>query len=186
MKLKRIVMLGMIVLGAAAIAGAGAMSVSAQSHEFIASKTGKTKSTGGVQRFKTNSGTIECSKVTGSGEITATHSTTHKEVLNFQECTGFGKLLVISPAHFEYNANGPAKLESQVTITSASLPCEILIEPQTVESLAYETTSGDLKSKASITHVKILGTGEICGGEAEASYGGTIQAELEGGTLEWK
>jgi hypothetical protein len=184
--MKRIMLLGMVLLAVAAIVGVGAMSVSAQSHEFIASTLGKTKSSGTGQRFKISSGTIECGKVTGSGEITALKTTTHKETLTFTECTGFGKVLSISPAHFEFNANGPAKLENEVVIKSGSLNCEILIEPQTVESLGYETTSGDLKSKASITHVKIAGTGEICGGEAEASYGGTIVAELEGGTLEWK
>ena len=179
-------MAGAVLLSAAAIAGVFAMTVSAQSHEFIASKTGKTKSTGSAQRFKLSSGTIECAKVTGSGSVTSLTSTTHKEVLDFAECSGFGKILTISAAYFEFNANGPAKLEKQITIKSAGLSCEILIEPQTVESLSYETTSGELKSKASIPNIDIIGTGGECGGEAEASYNGTIQAELEGGTLEWK
>jgi hypothetical protein len=186
MKLKRMMMLGMVLVGASAIAGAGAMSVSAQSHEFIANKTGKTKGKGETQYFKTSSGTIECKKVTGSGEITSLKSATHKEVLQFEECTGFGKLLEISPAYFEFNADGPATLEKRVTIKSEALTCQIRIEPQTVESLGYENASGDLKSNASITNVKIAGTGGLCGGAGEASYSGTIQAELEGGKLEWK
>jgi hypothetical protein len=186
--MKRTMMLGMILLAALAIAGAGAMSVSAQSHEFIASKTGKTKGSGGtgMQVFKTSAGAIECSTVTGTGEITVLKSTTHKETLAFSNCTGFGTKVTITPAHFLFNANGPATLENEIEIHPAGLSCEMIVEPQTVESLGYEGSSGKLKSEASISKIKAKGTGGVCGGNTEATYSGTIVAELEGGTLEWK
>lgn len=185
--MKRITMLGLAALAVLAIGGANAISVSASGHEFGASKSGKTVSHGLTeQRFKTGAGTIECASVNGSGEIASGKSATHKEELVFGECTGFGKNLNVSPAYFEYNANGPAKLEREVKVSGTGLGCEVLIEPQTVESLSYETVSGKLKSKASINKVKATGTGGMCGGVTEASYTGTIEAELEGGTLEWK
>ncbi len=185
--MKRTMMLGMILLAALAIAGAGAMSVSAQSHEFVANKTGKTKGKGsGAQVFRTGTALIECSTATGTGEITALKSTTHKEVLTFSGCTGFGKKVTVSPAHFVFNANGPATLENEVEIHPEGLSCEVVVEPQTVESLGYETSSGKLKSEATITKVQAKGTGGVCGGVTEATYSGTIIAELEGGTLEWK
>ncbi|HTU80468.1 MAG TPA: hypothetical protein VMF09_17095 [Solirubrobacteraceae bacterium] len=185
--MKRITMLAMAMLGVLVIGGAGAGSVSAQSHEFIANKTGKTKSAGTTaQIFKTGSGTVECTTVTGTGEIAAGKTTTHKEVLTFSGCTGFGGKATVSAAHFEYNANGPAKLEKEVTIKPEGLSCEMVIEPQTVESLSYENDSGKLKSAASISKIKAKGTGGVCGGSTEATYGGTIVGELEGGTLEWK
>jgi hypothetical protein len=185
--MKRTTMLGMVILAALAIGGANAISVSASGHEFIASKTGKTKSKStNSQIFSTTAGTIECLKASGTGEITALTSATHKETITYSECSGLGKKLTVSAAAFEFNANGPAKLESQVVIKGPGLGCEILIEPQTDESLGYETVSGDLKSKASISSIKIIGTGGLCGGDSEASYSGTIKGELEGGTLEWK
>ncbi len=177
----------MLIIVALAVGGANAISVSASGHEFIASKTGKTKSKAtNTQIFNIPSGTIECSKAAGTGEITALASTTHKEAITYSECYGLGKDLTVSTAYFEFNANGPAKLEKQVVVKGAGLGCEMLIEPQTVESLTYETVSGDLKSKASISTIKIIGTGGLCGGDSEASYSGTIKGELEGGTLEWK
>ncbi len=181
-------MLGMAILATLAIGGANAISVSASGHEFIASKTGKTKSKGNSdpQIFSTPAGTIECLKASGTGEITALTSETHKETITYSECSGLGKSLTVSAAAFEFNANGPAKLEKQVVIKGPGLGCEILIEPQTDSSLGYETVSGDLKSKASISSIKIIGTGGLCGGDSEASYSGTIKGELEGGTLEWK
>jgi hypothetical protein len=186
--MKRIAMLGMALLAVVAIGGANAISVSASGHEFGASTSGKTVGHGtSMQRFKTSAGTIECETVTGSGTISAGKAATHKEVLDFGECTGFGKPISVSPADFEFNANGPAKLEKEVKVTSPTLGCELIIEAQTVESLSYETASGGkLVSKASIGKVKAKGTGGVCGGATEASYTGTIEAELEGGTLEWK
>ena len=184
--MKRIIMAGMVLLTASAIAGAGAISVSASGHEFVASTTGKTKSSGFTQTFTANGNVIECLKASGSGTITATKSTTHKGTITYGECSGIGKKLTVSAAHYEFNANGPAKLEKQVTITGVGLGCEILIEPQTIEGMSYLNSSGDLRSEAMVSTIKELGTGGICGGESTASYSGTITGELEGGTLEWK
>jgi hypothetical protein len=185
--MKRIAMLGMALLAVVAIGGANAISVSANGHEFIASKLGKTKSQGsGTQVFRASGFAIECATVTGSGTITETHSATHKEALTFGECTGFGGGVSVSTADFDYNANGPATLEKRVLIAPEGMSCEIVIEPQTVEGLTYENVSGKLKSNSSIGKIKIKPTSTACGTATEASYSGTINAELEGGTLEWK
>jgi hypothetical protein len=186
--MKRIATLGMAVLAVLAIGGANAISVSASGHEFIASKLGKTKSKGsGIQVFKASGFAIECSSVTGTGEITELHSTTHKEALSFSGCSGLGGDVSVSTADFDYNANGPATLEKRVLIDPEGMSCEIVIEPQTVEGLTYENVSGKLKSDSNISKVKIKATSSACGSATEASYSGTINAELlEGGTLEWK
>ena len=185
---RRITLAGVVLLGVCAIVGASAVSVSAVGHEFVASATGKTKGEGvTIQRLKTGAGLIECATVAGSGEITGTKSETHKEVLTFSNCTGFSNKVKVTPADFQFNANGPAKLENTVEIKPENLSCEVFVEPQTVESLSYEGISGGkLKSVASITKIKAKGTGGTCGGNTEATYTGTIDAELEGGTLEWK
>ncbi len=186
--MQRIMIFGMSLLSALAIAGASAVSVSASGHEFVASKLGTTKSKStNAQVFKTSAGTIECAEVTGTGTITSLKSEKHKEVLTYVNCTGFGGGIKISNADFEYNANGPAKLENKVTVTPEGLSCHVVIEPQTVESLSYEDDSGKLKSESTIMNVHSKGTGSSCGGEnTEGEFTGTIVAELEGGTLEWK
>ena len=113
--MQRITLFGMVLLSAFAIAGVSALSVSANGHEFVVSKTGKTKSKGtNAQIFKTSAGTIECSTVTGTGEMTETKSVTHKEVLTYSECSGFGMGIKVTAAHFEFNANGSARLEKTV------------------------------------------------------------------------
>ncbi|MGO9322289.1 MAG: hypothetical protein ACLQBY_16020 [Solirubrobacteraceae bacterium] len=185
--MQRITLFGMVLLSAFAIAGVSAISVSASGHEFVVSKTGKTKSKGtNAQIFKTGAGTIECSTVTGTGEMTETKSVTHKEVLTYSNCSGFGMGIKVTAAHFEYNANGSARLEKTVYVTPEGAGCEVLIEPQSLESLSYTNSSGKLTASAVVLNIRTRGTGGVCGGEnTEGSYTGSIQAESEG-TVEWK
>jgi len=186
--MQRITLFWVVLLSAFAIAGVSAVSVSASGHEFIVSKTGKTKSKGtNPQVFKTGAGTIECSTVTGTGEMKEATSVTHKEVLTYSGCVGFGMAIKVTAAHFEYNANGSAKLEKTVYVTPEGAGCEVLIEPQTLESITYSNSSGKVTASANVSKIHSRGTGGDCGGEnTEGSYTGSIQAELEGGTVEWK
>jgi hypothetical protein len=187
--MQRITLFWVVLLSAFAVAGVSAVSVSANGHEFVVSKTGKTKSKGtNTQVFKTGAGTIECKTVTGSGEIKELKSVTHKEVLTYGGCTGFGVSITVTPADFEFNANGSARLENTVEVSSGSLSCEVLIEPQTLESITYSNSSGKVMAAATVTKIHSTGTGGVCGGKnTEGSYTGSIQGELEGsGTAEWK
>jgi hypothetical protein len=186
--MQRITMLGLALLAALAVAAVGAATVSATGHEFIASATGKTKGKNtNVQVFKTGVGTIECTTVSGAGEIKALKSTTHKETLTYTGCTGFGGPVKITPAHFEFDANGSVKLENEVVLTPEGLGCEVLIEPQTVEGITYSNASGKITATATSSKIVSIGTGGVCGGENTAGkYAGKVSAEVEGGTVEWK
>jgi hypothetical protein len=186
--MQRISVFWVVLLSAFLIAGVSAVSVSANGHEFIASKTGKTKSKGtNNQIFKTTAGTIECGAVTGTGEMTETKMVTHKETLTFSECSGFGMVVSITSAHLEYNANGSARLEKTVDITPEGAGCEVLIEPQTLEAISYTSASGKVTASANVSKIHSKGTGGDCGGEnTTGTYTGSIQGEVEGGTVEWK
>jgi hypothetical protein len=186
--MQRITMLGLALLAALAIAAVGAGSVSATSHEFIANKTGKTKGKNtNAQVFKTGAGMIECTTASGAGEIKVLASPTHKETITFSGCTGFGAPVKITAAHFEFNAEGSAKLEKRVTMTPEGLGCEILIEPQTVSGITYSSGSGKVTAAANASGIVSKATSSICGGEnTEGTYSGDVVGELEGGTIEWK
>lgn len=182
-------MLGAVLLAAFMLVGAGAASVSASGDEFLASTTGKSKSRGlNTQVFKTGSGTIECTTVSGAGKVEEIKSVTHREVLTYSGCTGFGVSLTVSAAHFEFNANGSAYLEKRVTVSSESLSCEVFIEPQTLDTITYSNNSGKVAAPANVSGIHSTPTGGVCGSKEnkEGSYTGSIEAELEGGTLEWK
>ncbi len=187
--MQRITMFGTALLATFAIVALNAASVSASGHEFYASKTGKTKSKStNAQIFKTGSGTLECKEVTGTGEMKEGKSTAHKEVFTYSGCYAFGGDVTISPAHFEFNANGPVTLEKRMIITVGDDECEILVEPQTVEHANYENKSGGkVEAEAVALKIHSVGAGNGCGGNnTEGSYDGSVLGELEGGTIEWK
>jgi hypothetical protein len=188
--MRRIVILGVVMVAAFAVVAVDAISVSASGDEFVSSKAGKIKSKGGAQKFKTSAGTIECGEVTGTSEITSSElkSVTHKEVLTFIDCVGFGSTVTISTAHLELNANGSAKLEKRVALKPEGAGCEVFIEPQTLESFGYSNAGGGkVTVEPNVLKIHSRGTGGACGGEnTEGSYSGTILSELEGGSIEWK
>jgi hypothetical protein len=189
--MRRIVILGVAMVAAFAVVAVDAISVSASGDEFVASKAGKIKSKGGTQKFKTSAGTIECTEVTGSSEVVSGElkSVTHKEVLTFVNCTGFGSSVTVTAAHLELNANGSAKLEKRVTLAPEGVGCDVIIEPQTLENFGYSNAAGGkVNVEPSVTKIHSKGTGGACGsGEnTEGTYSGTIASELESGSVEWK
>jgi len=186
----RVIKFGLVLIAALGVAGVSAVSVSANLHEFYASKTGKTKSKStDAQVFKTGAGTLECSEVVGSGEMKEGLTTTHKEVFTYSGCIAFGSKVKVSAAHFEFNANGPVKLENEVIIEPTNEECKVKIPSQTLEKATYENkTGGKVQAEASATKIHSKGTGGACGSteNLEGSYSGAALGELEGGTLEWK
>lgn len=186
----RVIKFGLVLIAALGVAGVGAVSVSASGHEFYASKTGKTKSKQtSAQVFKTGAGTLECTTVTGSGEIKEGLSTAHREVFTYSGCSAFGSKVKVSPAHFEFEANGPVKLENEVTIVPTNEECEVVIPSQTLEKATYENKpGGKLQAEANAFNIHSKPSGGACGSteNTEGSYSGAALGELEGGTLEWK
>jgi hypothetical protein len=189
--MQRTVMLGAALAAALSIAAVGAGTVSATGHEFIASKTGKTK---GKQDndpiFKTGAGTLECSTVTSSGEITELKSAVHKETLTYSGCSAFGYNSVkITAVHFEFSANESARLEDAVTITPEGAGCHITIPAQTVQGVTYENKPAkEITASINASGIRNKGSGGECGSEenTEGSYTGTMTAELVEGSVEWK
>jgi hypothetical protein len=189
--MQRIVILSVALVAALSIAAVGAGSVSATGHEFVASKTGKTKGKqDNAQIFKTGAGTLECSDVTSTGEITELKSAIHRETLTYSNCAAFGYSSVnITPVHFEYSANESARLETSVTITPEGAGCHITIPAQTVEGVSYkDEPTKEITASANARGIRSKGSGGGCGSEenSEGTYTGRITAELEGGSVEWK
>jgi hypothetical protein len=189
--MQRIVMLGAALVAALSIAAVGAETVSATGHEFVASKTGKTNGKqDNPQIFKTGAGTLECDTVTSTGDITELKSAIHKETLTYSNCSAFGYPSVkITPVHFEYSANESARLETAVTITPEGAGCHITIPVQTVEGISYENKPAkEITASANVSGIRSKGSGSGCGSEenSEGSYTGSVTAELEGGSVEWK
>ena len=112
------------------------VSVSATGDEFFASKAGKTKGkeTRQTEVSKQALARSNARNHPGLATIKARSSATHKEVLPSTVCAALARRK-ISAAHFEFSAEGSAKLEKPSPIVAdEGLRCELLIEPQTVEA----------------------------------------------------
>ena len=184
--MKRIRVLAPTVIATLAVSITSVASASA--HEFVASKTGKTKSSAKTEQvFNTGSGEVKCKKLSGKGEVTALKTTTHKESVTYSECTAFGFVKVkITTAKYEFNANGSVKLENEITITPEGAGCTVKVPAQTLESVSYSNESGKIDTESHVKGIKSKGSGGICGGEnSTGTYSGTAVTELEGGTLEF-
>jgi hypothetical protein len=186
--MRRIMVLGLASVAAFAMVAVGAVSVSATGHEFVASKTGKTKSkASGAQLFKTGAGTLECSGATGTGEVKELKSATHKETVTYTGCSAFGSSVTITAAHYEFSANGSVRLEKTITLTPVGSECEILVEPQILEKVGYSNSGGKITASTSLVKIKSIGTGGLCGTEnTEGTFSGSTVGEVEGGTIKWE
>jgi hypothetical protein len=191
MKHKRITMLGLVMLAVLAIGGASAISVSASGHEFIASTSGTvTGKATDSQVIKTGAGEIECTSASATGQVSEGKATTHKEAVTYGSCvSSTGYTPHMSTVDFEFNANGSAKIENEVTVALEGAGCSVDIPAQSFsQGVSYTNESGKVTATAKITKIHSHGTGGACGKEEETTgtYTGSIQAELPGGSLEWK
>jgi len=187
--MRYVTLIGVASLAAAAIAGADAGSVSATGHEFDASKTTKvTIKSSGNQVFSTGAGTIECTSASGTGEVTAGKVEKEREVITYGGCIGFDANITISAVHFEFNANGPTKIEKNVTVTPEDAGCNVTIPAQTVSTVDYSNASGKVEASAAISKIHSYGNGGNCGTEEETNgtYSGDTVATPESGTLKWE
>jgi hypothetical protein len=159
----------------------------ASAHEFVASKLGTITTTNEsiFQSFHADFD-FECAKVTGEAKITALKSETLKETIKYTECIGPGVPVELSPAYYEFNANGTAKLEKPLMFNMETLGCEEWYEKQTLKGLSYKNTTKGLLFDAQSLEISGYGTGGTCGGFFKGDYYGGFYTKLTGGTLEWK
>jgi hypothetical protein len=179
------------VAGIAPIVLAAALASSASAHEFVASKTGaaKVRSTT-AQVFEVDATTVECAKASASFEVTATKSKTlavHK--LEYKECSGFGETLDVSAGSYVFEAEDLLSFAKALTISSES-GCSIVLEAganNNREVVHYTNSAGKLRAKQELRSLSYSGSGGMCGiGGSEGKLSGSLEFELEGGTLEWR
>jgi hypothetical protein len=164
---------------------------SASAHEFVVSKTGKGRIEAvAPQIFKTSLVTVECAKAAGAVEFTTLKS----EVLDvaklpYSECAGPGGSANVSGS-YELNANGTITFTRALTITLEGPECSIVFGTKgnrAREKVSYTNLAGRVLIRLEVTGLTYTTTGAPCGaGGTNGRYEGTLQASVEGGTIEWK
>ena len=178
---------------------------SASAAEFIYSKTGKFKGKQTTnQEYKTGGGaTVVCKKSEPSGEVTKLKGTEQESTVAYSECTvsGLGSASVTPATYTFFIPLLVSVLTNNITIkaTALGVKCTIVVKPQmlvatgNMTELNYENKSGKLLFVSKVTKIASEITESnnesLCGkvGELkEGTYTGSVEAEVEGGTIEVK
>lgn len=189
MRVARSLFLGLVAVLVLAVVSAA----SASAHEFIASKSGTTKDTGGTQTFTTSSGAVQCKEETSEGSVTTGSSKTTVEKVKYTGCTGpLGSTAEVSEGEDEFSAEGWVTLLKAQTVKIKSIlgSCTVITPAQKErKSVTYTNNAGKLKVKAEVKELEWESSGGVCGSKGKhtgAEYSGEAEVELPGGTLEWK
>jgi hypothetical protein len=175
-----------LVVFVVALALGAVEAASASASEFVFSKTG---ALAGVSTttpiFGTDIGKFACKAAKTTGTVTVLKSATQKVTVQYENCTAFGLPLKASPAEYELNTNGTAKLFKAFQFTGPS--CTMTFPPRSLSGLTYKNASGKLEVAAAVKNMVSFGTGGICTyPESEGTLEGKSLIELVGGTVEVK
>jgi hypothetical protein len=165
---------------------------SAVAHEFNATEMGKlTLKAVGIARFRNVAGAVECKKeqlITGDAALS---SKTQHATIEYTGCTAFGLAAGLSPAKYEFNAEGTASLLN--TVTAKSLSCLITFpsaKNQSLHTVKYLQTGKQLQVEQDLTGITSVGVGAGCSyaEESNGTFSDTSLLSLASGigSVEWK
>ena len=180
----------------AALALAAVMAAGASASTFTATATGKIKGSATTEQVFTVGGAnvVKCKKAATTGEIKSTESAEQHVTVNYSECsaTFFGfpaGTITISPATYNFTANGEVHILNTITIHSAGLNCDTVVTPQTRSSVTYTTKTINLVTGIeSHTHVTAISSESSngCPSGTAGTYTGSNLTEREGGgSISW-
>ena len=167
---------------------------SASAHEFIASKTGTLKGTGGAQVFKTSAGNVECASLTASGQVTALKAASQNVSVAYEKCEAFGSKVTISTAEYAFNAaETVGVIGKAIVVTDATGKCSVLVSfggaNATLKTVKYKNVGKGITTETNVAAINYTPTGGVCGTaklNTNGTYTGSATTEVVGGTLKWE
>lgn len=161
----------------------------ASAHEFKASAAGTIEGKqSGNQVFKDNAGNFTCTKAALTGSVLKGSQKTIRETVKYSGCSFFGSGLTVTPAEYEFNAEGTVSLLNKVTMEDQVGGCHLTVGPaSSIKSVVYKDLAGGLlESDLTLSGVPYTSTGGFCGTSGSLELNGRLEAGLASGTLEWK
>lgn len=141
------------------------------------------------QKLTTHAGTVECTTDTGTGTMVALHALTLRLTDTFSGCKAFGLAATVSPAEFEFSADGTIRVLK--TITIKAIQCLVTVSSAKNTSLStikYTNVTSGVIVQPEITGITSSGTGAACeyAEESKGTYlGRQLLATDAGAALTW-
>ncbi|HKO37825.1 MAG TPA: hypothetical protein VJU14_05600 [Solirubrobacterales bacterium] len=173
-----------------ALCAIGAANASAA--QFTASATGSLTGSvvagaEGVQVFTTSGGQVKCTAAATTGEIKSVASEEQTVEVKYSGCTAFGFATVhITPAFYNFTANGLVHIEKSIVITVTGAGCSQTVHPQTVGTVTFITeANGHMRVTPHVKTIAYTSTGGLCGaaGNNGTYTGDSTVTRVGGGTL---
>jgi hypothetical protein len=179
----------------------------AQAHTFL--WTGATPAlllilADGPQKFQPFPGgtVVSCKHARFHGTITLKEAASQTAAGTYTGCEAFGVKVTVSPAEYQFNANGTVSVINKTITIEAAAKCKIEVKPAGNENLHQITYLVDPNSSETrlLAHVNVLGItsfvtnlggGEVlCGAAGEhketGTYTGLVLAWVDAaGALKW-
>jgi hypothetical protein len=167
---------------------------SAAASGFIASTTGAlTGEAATTQTLTSKAGTVECTKLTATGEVegtldeeTGTYTSEAQELkVQYASCKAFGFLsATVSEADLVFDIGGTVELLNTMTISTTG--CEIIIPPQTLTGATYKDSGEGVEASLALGKVQSRGVGSLCAyeEEKEGTDKGSAKVLLAAGKLQ--
>jgi hypothetical protein len=180
-----LVLVTVLVLSAIAVSGASA------APEFLSSVNGGklTAKSLTTQTFVTKAGNVECTVVNLTGGTAASLSTTQEATIQYEKCKAFGINATVTPALYDFHADGSVALLNNITITT--LTCVVHVPAAgngNLNTVKYDNTPTNillLPNVKLITYTALTGC-PFVGTAEDGTYTGNSEVGLAGGgTISW-
>lgn len=187
--MKRISQSGLALVVVCALGAAFA--TSAMAHSFSATAMSSVKASADATNvFTTAAGKVECTKLSVTSGSTVLNALTLTATVQYTGCTAFGLSATISPAQYEFNADGTATILKEITI-KATL-CEVKVPTagnSGLKTIAYKQNGASaVLVEPNVTGITSSGTGTACkyASENKGTYTGNSHVTAASGNVTWK
>jgi hypothetical protein len=188
--MKRLAKMFMVTCVAALALAAVAAGASAST--FTASATGELTGVQTSNQVFTVGGAnkVTCKKAHTTGKIVSVESTEQHVTVNYSECSatffGFPAGTVdISPATYNFTANGEVHVLEPISIKATGLGCETIVGKQTLKSVTYGNEAGKLLITSGVTGIVSTSPNGCPSGTAGTYTGSNLSERVGGGSISW-
>jgi hypothetical protein len=188
--MKRVKFIGLALMVAFALSAVAVSSASA-ALVFNSTEVGKlTAKSLTTQTFVTKAGTVECTVVNLTGGTAALSSKVQEATIQYEKCKAFGISATVTPALYQFDANGTTTVLKGITITS--LTCVVHVPAtgnSSLKTVKFDNSGQNiilLPSVTGITYTALPGCANA-GTASDGTYTGNTQVGLASGTgtIKW-
>lgn len=143
----------------------------------------------GTQVWGLTGGKAECIGLSATANVVAGVQTSQEATVHYSGCQAFFSNVHISPATFDYTANGTVHLTNTITITVTNVfgECTVTITPQAMSGVTYSNTgTGGINLTRHITGIIFHEAGGYpCGSGTfnNGTFTGDSHVFVSGGSL---